>query len=67
MQHSVDYGLMDEKIGDTALFVLPSPSGAARRFWDKKPWRELARLRGDAEPPVAPDPLQRAAPASAGR
>jgi len=50
--HPVDYGLMGETIGETALFVLPSPSGAARRYWDPKHWRELARLRGDAEPPV---------------
>jgi TDG/mug DNA glycosylase family protein len=41
----VHYGLLDEKIDDTALFVLPSPSGAARRHWDLKPWHELARLR----------------------
>lgn len=54
IEHSVDYGLMEDRIGDTALFVLPSPSGAARRYWDKKRWRELARLRGDAESPVAP-------------
>lgn len=56
IQHPVDYGLMRETIGATALFVLPSPSGAARRYWDKRPWRELVRLRGDAEPTVAPDP-----------
>jgi len=67
IEHSVDYGRMDDKIGNTVLFVLPSPSGAARRYWDKKRWRELARLRGDAEPPLAPDPLQRSSPACAGR
>jgi TDG/mug DNA glycosylase family protein len=67
IKHPVDYGPMDEVIGETVLFVLPSPSGAARRYWDKKPWRALARLRGDAEPPVPPDPLQRASPASAAR
>jgi TDG/mug DNA glycosylase family protein len=33
----VQYGLLAETIGDTRLFVLPSPSGAARRFWDKGP------------------------------
>lgn len=67
VRHSVDYGLLDETVGETALFVLPSPSGAARRYWNEKHWRELARLRGDAEPPVAPYPLRRASPASAGR
>jgi TDG/mug DNA glycosylase family protein len=42
--HPVDYGLIQETIGNTVLFVLPSPSGAARRYWDEKPWRELARF-----------------------
>jgi len=46
--HPVAYGLLPEKAGDTLLFVLPSPSGAARRYWNLGPWRQLARLRGDA-------------------
>lgn len=41
----VDYGLMPEKEGNTILFVLPSPSGAGRRYWNEAPWRELSRLR----------------------
>jgi double-stranded uracil-DNA glycosylase len=44
IEHPVDYGLLRETIGDTTLFVLPSPSGAARRYWSERPWRELARL-----------------------
>ena len=28
----------------TRLFVLPSPSGAARRYWDESWWHALARL-----------------------
>lgn len=43
--HSVDYGLLSQRIGSTALFVLPSPSGLARRYWSEEPWRELAQLR----------------------
>jgi len=43
--HTVEYGLRRDKIGDTALFVLPSPSGAARGHWKEGPWRELARLK----------------------
>jgi double-stranded uracil-DNA glycosylase len=58
--HSVPYGLLQEKIDDTMLFVLPSPSGAARRYWDLKPWSDLARLRSDAEPSVAADAPQAA-------
>ena len=55
IKHPVGYGLLDETIGETALFVLPSPSGAARRYWkkNKKRWRELARLRSDADPPCS--------------
>jgi len=41
--HPAGYGLLTERIEDTELFVLPSPSGAARRTWDPKHWRELAR------------------------
>jgi TDG/mug DNA glycosylase family protein len=43
--HPVGYGLLAERIGDTRLFVLPSPSGAARGHWDIEHWRELSRLR----------------------
>jgi len=53
--HPVNYGLIAETIGPTMLFVLPSPSGAARRYWNNKFWFELARLRGYAEPPVPAD------------
>lgn len=43
--HRVSYGLLEAKIGRSLLFVLPSPSGAARGHWDVTPWRALARLR----------------------
>lgn len=38
----VEYGLQDERFGRTRLFVLPSTSGLATRFWDESYWRELA-------------------------
>lgn len=42
------YGLQPERIGDTALFVLPSPSGQARGHWDLGPWQALsARVRAE--------------------
>jgi TDG/mug DNA glycosylase family protein len=41
------YGLQTERIGETLLFVLPSPSGAARGYWDLAPWLELASLCRD--------------------
>jgi TDG/mug DNA glycosylase family protein len=40
----VDYGRLAEREGDTLLFVLPSPSGAACRYWSSAPWQELAQL-----------------------
>ena len=43
---SVEYGPQKEKIGPTALFVLPSTSGAARGFWDPKYWFQLAEFVG---------------------
>ncbi len=39
----VDYGWQPEREGTTRLFVLPSPSGQATRFWDEGPWLTLAR------------------------
>lgn len=41
----VEYGRLVETEGDTMLFVLPSPSGSARRYWSTEPWQELSQLR----------------------
>lgn len=38
----VSYGWQDETLNQTRFFVLPSPSGAARGYWDIKPWQALA-------------------------
>ncbi len=35
-------GLQPEHIGSTAIFVLPSTSGAARRYWKVAAWHDLA-------------------------
>lgn len=40
----VQYGVQAEKIGNTLLFVLPSPSGLARSHWSIQPWHDLAGL-----------------------
>lgn len=40
----VPYGLLEDIVGETRMFVLPSPSGAARGYWDLGRWQELARL-----------------------
>lgn len=38
---TVPYGRLDEDLSGAAVFVLPSPSGRARRFWDERAWFEL--------------------------
>lgn len=40
----VEYGLHSEQVGETRVFVLPSPSGAARSYWDETYWFALAEL-----------------------
>lgn len=36
-------GWQPEMIGTTRLFVLPSPSGTARSYWDRAVWEALAQ------------------------
>lgn len=40
----VEYGLQPLKIGQSIVFVLPSPSGRARRYFSQAHWQELADL-----------------------
>lgn len=40
--HAVSYGWQDGTLVETRFFVLPSPSGAARGYWDINPWQALA-------------------------
>ncbi len=40
----IDYGLQQRKIGNSMVFVLPSTSGSARRFWNESYWLELNKL-----------------------
>lgn len=42
LEQDVRYGLQEEQFGGAAVWVLPSTSGAAKRFWDVGPWWELA-------------------------
>lgn len=37
-----DYGEQDRGIAHSRVFVLPSPSGQARGFWNIAPWQALA-------------------------
>jgi G:T/U-mismatch repair DNA glycosylase len=43
LSRKVDFGQQDETIDDAEVWVLPSSSGAARRYWNVAPWRDLAR------------------------
>lgn len=38
----VDYGAQKTRLGTTRIFVLPSPSGLARAYWDVRWWHALA-------------------------
>ena len=38
----INYGLQSEKIGKTRFWVLTSPSGSARAYWDETIWQSLA-------------------------
>ena len=42
LERAVELGPQEEQIGGATVWVLPSTSGAARRYWDIGPWRELA-------------------------
>jgi len=46
LERDVLYGPQDETIGGTPVWVLPSTSGRARRFWKIEPWQELAQTCG---------------------
>ena len=39
---AVEYGEQQDRLGPARVFVLPSTSGAARRYWDVGHWQELA-------------------------
>lgn len=41
---AVTYGQQPDGIGATAVFVLPSTSGAASGFWDASHWQRLAEF-----------------------
>ena len=40
--HQIEYGSQDQAIGGTSIFVLPSPSGLAVRWWNPDWWHRVA-------------------------
>jgi TDG/mug DNA glycosylase family protein len=38
------YGCQPARIGRTAIYVLPSTSGAARAYWSIGPWQEMSNI-----------------------
>lgn len=44
LEREVKLGPQEEQIGGAVVWVLPSTSAAARRYWDIEPWQELARI-----------------------
>ncbi|MDA3914746.1 mismatch-specific DNA-glycosylase [Oleiagrimonas sp.] len=39
---ALDYGWHAQRLGETRLYVLPSPSGQARAAWRIEPWQDLS-------------------------
>jgi TDG/mug DNA glycosylase family protein len=40
----INYGLQLKTIGKTKIFVAPSTSALAKKYWDESIWRELKKL-----------------------
>jgi TDG/mug DNA glycosylase family protein len=49
LEQQVSFGLQEDKFGGAQVWVLPSTSGAARRFWKLGPWEELAAALREEE------------------
>jgi double-stranded uracil-DNA glycosylase len=51
----VPYGHLPDTVGNTVLWVLPSTSGAARRYWDPARWHALAAWLRESRPSEGQD------------
>jgi len=51
----IRYGLQASSFGPTRLFVAPSTSAAARRWWDAGVWKQLSDLVGEARGTLPPN------------
>lgn len=52
LDRKAGYGEQPERFGGARVYVLPSPSGRARSFWDIAHWQRLADLLGNLPVPV---------------
>ena len=43
MGASAQAGEQKQRLGETRVWILPSPSPLAANHWDIKPWRDLAK------------------------
>ena len=43
LERQVAYGIQPERIGGAEIWVLPSTSAAARKYWSIDPWWDLAQ------------------------
>lgn len=46
LERQVAYGIQPERIGGAEIWVLPSTSAAARKYWNIDPWHDLAQAFG---------------------
>jgi TDG/mug DNA glycosylase family protein len=46
LEEVASFGPQEEQIGGAEVWVLPSTSGAARRYWKPGPWQQLAEAHG---------------------
>jgi TDG/mug DNA glycosylase family protein len=44
LSRAAHYGIQNETVGSTKVFVVPSTSGAGSRYWDIGPWKQLRQL-----------------------
>ena len=51
LERAVRLGPQEEQIGGAEVWVLPSTSGRARRYWDIGPWLELADICANRSDP----------------
>lgn len=50
---AIAYGAQALQVAGSLMFVLPSPSGQARGFWNIEPWRDLAAAVAELRPSSA--------------